>query len=139
MQTPPAIELLLKNWKTTSPGFTMIGGALWAMYTRYQMGGSWLPNEVEFTAIAGGIGLIYAKAHNVTGGDKSNGLTPNPVQEAKAQIDVALATAEPIKPPANTAEVIKIKQEMDAFGERVKAQMEAFNARLANAVEPPKP
>lgn len=112
---PPAIELFIRNWKTTAPGLTMIGGALYQMYMRYQTGQSWLPTEVELTAIAAGIIGLYAKAHNVTGGDTSNGLTPDPVQEAKAQIAVTVANAPPAvleKAPIDLVSVAKIKQDL---------------------------
>ncbi len=112
---PPSIALLIKNWKTTGPGLGLFIHTLWAMYNRYLMGESWFPNEQEQLAIIGGIGLIYAKAHNVTGGDNSNGLTPNPIQEVKAQMQVELAKADPEvveKAPVDLVTIAKIQQDM---------------------------
>lgn len=59
----------MKNWKTTSTGLTMIIGGIVGMYFASKSGNI---NEGtvtgSLTAILGGIGLIFAKDNNVTGG-----------------------------------------------------------------------
>ena len=59
----------MKSWKTTSTGIVMIAGGLFGLYTIIK---SKDVNEVSITAsltaILGGIGLIFAKDNNVTGG-----------------------------------------------------------------------
>jgi hypothetical protein len=56
----------MKNWKTTSTGIIMIIGAIVAViFTKP------LTQEViiaSATAVVGGLGLIFAKDNNVTGG-----------------------------------------------------------------------
>lgn len=57
------------SWKTTSAGIIMIIAAMFGLYTAYK---SNTLNETTLTAgvggILGGIGLIFAKDGNVTGG-----------------------------------------------------------------------
>ena len=61
----------MKNWKTTSTGITMIVGGIVGIYFAAKSGNL---NEGtvtgSITAILGGIGLIFAKDNNVTGGTK---------------------------------------------------------------------
>lgn len=57
----------MKNWKTTSAGVLMILGAIAAYY--FHEGP--ITQEVVMgcaTGLMGGIGLIFSKDHNVTGG-----------------------------------------------------------------------
>ena len=57
---------MFKNWKTTSAGILMILGGVYALATTHP-----LTQEVlmaSAAAILGGIGLIFAKDNNVTGG-----------------------------------------------------------------------
>lgn len=59
----------MKNWKTTSAGITMIVGGITGLYFAIK---TQTVNEgtitATLTAVLGGIGLIYAKDNNVTGG-----------------------------------------------------------------------
>ena len=59
----------MKNWKTTSTGITMVVAGLVGLYYAVKTGNV---NEASITAslgsILGGIGLIFAKDSNVTGG-----------------------------------------------------------------------
>lgn len=59
----------MKNWKTTSTGITMIVGAVIGVYFAYKNNQI---NEAVITAsissLLGGLGLIFAKDKNVTGG-----------------------------------------------------------------------
>lgn len=59
----------MKNWKTTSTGITMVVGGIVGFYFAIKN------NSVNegtvtgcLTAVLGGIGLIFAKDGNVTGG-----------------------------------------------------------------------
>ena len=81
----------MNNWKTTAAGVSA------ALVMILNMLSHWLKNEPigltpdSIAIIVGGIGLIFAKDWNMTGGTKSNGLTPDPVQkmEAEANVDAA--------------------------------------------------
>ncbi len=56
---------MFKNWKTTSLGITMIvGGILGLIFAPVTQASI----MTSLTAILGGIGLIFAKDNNVTGG-----------------------------------------------------------------------
>lgn len=57
----------MKNWKTTSAGIiSIVGGAVTLYYNRHQLTEAIVMGSV--TAIISGIGLIFAKDANVTGG-----------------------------------------------------------------------
>ena len=67
---------MLTNWKTTSAGILAIVGAITGLVFTI------INKQVTPEAITGfvsallvGIGLLFAKDNNVTGGDTSNGLT----------------------------------------------------------------
>lgn len=59
----------MKSWKTTSGGIALIAGAVIGLYFASKNGQL---NEASITAavtsILGGIGLLFAKDNNVTGG-----------------------------------------------------------------------
>ena len=59
----------MKNWKTTSTGITMVVGGIVGFYFAIKNN---TVNEGTvtgcLTAVLGGIGLIFAKDGNVTGG-----------------------------------------------------------------------
>jgi hypothetical protein len=61
------------SWKTTSAGIVMIVGALVGLFFAYKNNAL---NETNImagvTAILGGIGLIFSKDADVTGGTKLN-------------------------------------------------------------------
>lgn len=67
----------MKNWKTTSAGILMILGGIVRFYFAIKSG---LINEESImtscTAILGGIGLMFSKDFNVTGGNVKQDL-PN--------------------------------------------------------------
>lgn len=69
--------MLGKSWKTTLGGLGMILGALadiaHALYLNQQP--NWVP---DWTAIAGGIGLLCGKDSNVTGGTVTQPTVKNP-------------------------------------------------------------
>ena len=58
----------MKNWKTTSAGIAMIVGGIASLAYSW---GALNPEMItaHLTAILGGVGLIFAKDQNVTGGD----------------------------------------------------------------------
>jgi hypothetical protein len=61
---------MLRNWKTTSAGITAIAGGLIGMF--YAIKAKNVTPEIltgAITAILTGIGLIFAKDSNVTGGN----------------------------------------------------------------------
>jgi hypothetical protein len=62
----------IKNWKTTSSGIVLIAGGLARGYIAYKTGAI---NEesvtTSATAVLTGLGLIFAKDSNVTGGTKA--------------------------------------------------------------------
>jgi hypothetical protein len=60
----------MKNWKTTAAGAAMILGAVADVLTQLS-NSSWdiTRLQLDFTAAAGGVGMLFAKDHNVTGGD----------------------------------------------------------------------
>lgn len=70
----------MKNWKTTSTGITMIVGAVIGLYFAYKNNHI---NEATITAsissFLGGIGLLFSKDFNVTGGTVAN--VPNDASE----------------------------------------------------------
>lgn len=59
----------MKNWKTTSTGIVMIVSGVIGFYYAYKSSNL---NEATITgcvtSVLGGIGLIFAKDNNVTGG-----------------------------------------------------------------------
>ena len=59
----------MKNWKTTSSGIALIVGGIVSIYFANKTNNV---NEATITAcvtsVLGGIGLIFAKDNNVTGG-----------------------------------------------------------------------
>lgn len=67
----------MTSWKTTSAGILAILGGLVTIYFGIQSG---TLDEAKITAAAtailGGLGLIFAKDSNVTGGSVDNGQTP---------------------------------------------------------------
>lgn len=72
----------MKNWKTTSTGITMIVAAIVGFYFAYvnkQL------NEASITAsvtsLLAGLGLVFAKDNNVTGGTVIN--VPNDASTVK--------------------------------------------------------
>jgi uncharacterized membrane protein HdeD (DUF308 family) len=59
-----------KNWKTTSAGIIMIVGGIVRMFFAFKNGN--ITEEsilTATTAVLGGIGLVFAKDSNVTGGN----------------------------------------------------------------------
>jgi hypothetical protein len=64
--------LNIKNWKTTSSGIVLIAGGLARGYIAYKTG---TINEesvtTSATAVLTGLGLIFAKDANETGGTKA--------------------------------------------------------------------
>ncbi len=58
----------MKNWKTTSAGIAMIVGGLVSLYFSKDVLNAEMITA-HITAILGGIGLIFAKDQNVTGGN----------------------------------------------------------------------
>lgn len=72
----------MKNWKTTSTGITMLVAAIAGFYFAWKTGQL---NEGTITgcitSFLGGIGLIFAKDNNVTGGTVVN--QPNDVSVVK--------------------------------------------------------
>ncbi len=57
----------MKNWKTTLGGVAAVLGALTEIAHAFATGTA--PNwEADFTAISAGVGLVFAKDENVTGG-----------------------------------------------------------------------
>lgn len=66
------------SWKTTSAGIAMIVGAIIGFIFAIKAGSLDEAKAVALsTALLGGVGLIFAKDGNVTGGTVSNGQTPN--------------------------------------------------------------
>lgn len=63
------MKSLVANWKTTSAGAALILTALADVLTQVSTG-NWDPTRAmaDFTSLTGGIGLIFAKDGNVTGG-----------------------------------------------------------------------
>lgn len=66
------------SWKTTSAGILTIAGAIVGFFF------AWKANSINeavvmgaVTAIVTGVGLIFSKDGNVTGGSVSNGKTPD--------------------------------------------------------------
>jgi hypothetical protein len=68
---------MFTNWKTTSAGILAIVGALTG-FVFVIINKQLTPETITtFTsALLIGIGLLFAKDGNVTGGDKDNGLRP---------------------------------------------------------------
>lgn len=54
----------MKNWKTSVTGILAIIGAVWHAYTTGTVGGE------DIATVLTGVGLIFAKDLNVTGGTK---------------------------------------------------------------------
>jgi hypothetical protein len=67
----------MKSWKTTLGGIGMILGALADLANSFHNGTQPAWNR-DFIAITGGIGLLFAKDNNVTGGLVSQPTVPNP-------------------------------------------------------------
>jgi hypothetical protein len=63
------MKSFLTNWKTSASGAALVLGAVSDALTQAS-NGTWDGNRLmaDFTAFAGGIGLIFAKDGNVTGG-----------------------------------------------------------------------
>ncbi len=63
------MKSFLANWKTTAAGIALILGAL-ADVTTQVSSGAWDSAHLiaDFTAFTGGLGLIFAKDGDVTGG-----------------------------------------------------------------------
>jgi hypothetical protein len=55
---------LLANWKTTLAGVALLTGAASSVATGGEV------NEATLTAIVAGVGLLFGKDGNVTGGSK---------------------------------------------------------------------
>jgi hypothetical protein len=73
----------MKNWKTTSTGLVMILGAIANVYFSFK--GNSLSQGVitgSTTAFLGGIGLLFSKDYNVTGGTVIN--VPNDAAAVQA-------------------------------------------------------
>lgn len=70
-----------KSWKTTSTGITMIAGAIVGLYFAYKSNNL---NEGTImgavTAIIGGVGFLFSKDNNVTGGTVVNATNDPAVQ-----------------------------------------------------------
>ena len=64
-------SILGKNWKTTTAGLAAILGAVADLLVQLSSKSGWDMTrlQVDFAAVTGGIGLIFAKDSNVTGGD----------------------------------------------------------------------
>ena len=59
----------MKSWKTTSTGILAIAGALVSFYFAYKNNSLDQATVMSIiTALLGGIGLLFAKDSNVTGG-----------------------------------------------------------------------
>jgi len=67
---------MFTNWKTTSAGILAIVGALTGLVFAI-INKTITPDVITacVTGLLGGIGLLFAKDNNVTGGTKSNGMT----------------------------------------------------------------
>ncbi len=63
------MKSFLANWKTTASGVALVLGAL-ADLTTQASSGAWDGTRLmaDFTAFMGGVGLVFAKDGNVTGG-----------------------------------------------------------------------
>lgn len=59
----------MKNWKTTAAGAAAILGALADLATQASTNWDMTRLMADGTAIATGVGLLFAKDMNVTGGD----------------------------------------------------------------------
>jgi hypothetical protein len=57
---------MFKNWKTTSAGLVMIIGGIASIYFSKPLDANTI--TASATAILGGVGLLFAKDNNVTGG-----------------------------------------------------------------------
>ncbi len=70
------------NWKTTSAGLIMIIGAISSFFF---IEGKLTQAElmIQITAILGGLGLLFAKDNNVTGGNKDQGTPPSIIEAPK--------------------------------------------------------
>ena len=68
---------MIKSWKTFTTGLLMVIGGITGLIFASKNGGlSEGAIMAGATSIIGGIGLIFAKDANVTGGTKDNGMTP---------------------------------------------------------------
>ncbi len=63
----------MSSWKTTLMGIVAIMGSLIGI-ADHLINGTPVDLMVHLTAIGGGIGLLFAKDSNVTGGNVSNNL-----------------------------------------------------------------
>ncbi len=67
------------NWKTNSSGIALLLISLVRVVQQIVEGKS--PDMVDVTAIVSGVGLMFAKDHNVTGGTTVQPSTPEPPKE----------------------------------------------------------